>query len=164
MHTSLPQYLISFWCHSLTLWQWHLVFANFQITQPSFSQLNFENHWRDCQYLLVMLLILKDLHSFSPIFVPALLWQFLFQACLFLVFWLTKFVKVWKLSPIFCSGEQWQAMTFFGGNIPAWIIDWQNFPLFHDNDDLLYGVLTSCYSWLPNIPLFFHLLCNSQVC
>ena len=41
----------------------------------------------------------KRLHSFSPIFVPVLLWQCFFQACLFLLFWLTRFGKVSELSP-----------------------------------------------------------------
>ena len=113
MHTSLPQYLISFWCCCLTLRWCHLMFANLQITQPLNDPLNFENHWIHCQYLQVLLLILKDLHSFSPIFVPVLFWQCLSQACLFVVFWLTKFGKVSKWSPIWCAGQEWQPETVF---------------------------------------------------
>ena len=104
---------ISFSCQCLTLWQWHLVSANIQITQPWNSQLYFENQWRHYQYLQVILLILKDLHSFSPIFVPVLLWQCLSQACLFVVFWLTKLAKVSKLFQVFCAGDQWQLKTVF---------------------------------------------------
>ena len=83
-----------FWCCSRTLGQGHVMFPNLQITQTSKSQLNFENQWRDCQYLQAPLLILKDLHSFSPVFVPALIWQCFSQDCLFAVFWLQRLVEV----------------------------------------------------------------------
>ena len=127
--TSLSQYLISFSCCCLTLWIWHQAFANLQITQPSNSQLYFENQWKHCQYLQVLLLILKDLHLFSPGFYSVLLWQCLFQVCLFVVSRLTTSGKVSKLSPIFFSGEQWESQTVFIGNIAAWINDSWNFLL-----------------------------------
>ena len=69
------------------------MFAILRITQPSKSQLNFENQPRDCQYLQALLLILKDLHSFSPIFVPALIWLCFSQDCLFAVFCLERLVN-----------------------------------------------------------------------
>ena len=115
---------IKFWKAMKTL-----VFANLQITQPSSSQLNFRNQWSHIQMLQVLLLILKDLHSFSPIFVPVLLWQCLFQGCLFIVFWPAKFGKGSKRFPILCGGGQWQFQTVFIGNIAAWIINSWNFPV-----------------------------------
>ena len=109
--TCLSRYLISFWCCCQTLWQCHVMFCNLKITQLSNNQLNFENQWIHCHYLQALLLILKDLHSFSPMFIPAQFWQSFSQACLFIVFLLAKIGKVFKLSLIWCTGQDWEPQT-----------------------------------------------------